>query len=210
MGTDPAVVTPDAEGLLPEEVADELLQRWAEPHRHYHGMSHLIDGLAALETLGGSRLERMAFWFHDAVHSNSTPADEDASAELVADLLVGHELPADIAEIQRLVLLTAGHRTEPDDPPGQRVCDADLSALGADPATYRRNVEGIRAELPKLSEAEWELGRSRFLTQFLERECFFATDTGRQLWEASARVNVQNELDNLVPRTAWTTSLPLS
>ena len=106
--------------------------------------------------------------------------------------------------------MTAGHRTEPDDPPGQRVCDADLSALGADPATYRRNVEGIRAELPKLSEAEWELGRSRFLTQFLERECFFATDTGRQLWEASARVNVQNELDNLVPRTAWTTSLPLS
>ena len=54
-------MTPEARGLLPDDVALELLRRWAEPHRHYHGTSHLVDGLHALEVLDGGRLERIAF-----------------------------------------------------------------------------------------------------------------------------------------------------
>lgn len=198
-----AVVSPGAEGLLSGAVAAELLGRWAEPHRDYHGTSHLVSGLSALEMLEGRRLERIAFWFHDAVHSNSTPRDEEASAQLVTELLDGCETPADIAEIQRLVLLTAGHVTAPDDAAGQRVCDADLSGLGADAVTYSRNVAGIRAELPHLSHEEWVAGRSQFLSRFLERDHFFATSTGRRLWEDRARENLQRELENLrvnVPR----------
>ena len=202
-------MTPEARGLLPDAVALELLRRWAEPHRHYHGTSHLVDGLHALEVLGGGRLERIAFWFHDAIHSNTTPDDEEASAALVADLLAGHEDPADISEIQRLVLLTAGHVTAPDDHPGQRVCDADLSALGADEATYRRNVSGIRAELPHLSDAEWVVGRSAFLTQFIARGHLFATNRGRSLWETTALSNLSNELSDLTSRTS-TQHEPLS
>ncbi|WP_147453949.1 HD domain-containing protein [Tessaracoccus antarcticus] len=190
-------MNPDPAGLLPDSVAAELLRRWAEPHRHYHDTSHLVNGLVALETLGGSRLELIAFWFHDAVHSNSTPEDERASAALVADLLEGHEAPSDITEIQRLVMLTAGHLTAPDDIAGQRVCDADLSALGADGDAYRRNVEGIRAELPHLTDQEWVHGRSEFLARFLERGHFFGTDRARGLWEAAARANLRDELENL-------------
>lgn len=190
-------MTPDARGLLQDDVASELLRRWAEPHRHYHGTSHLVHGLAALEVLGGARLERIAFWFHDAVHSNSTPQDEEASATLVANLLADRESPADILEIQRLVMLTAGHHTAAGDAAGQRVCDADLSALGADEATYRQNVDGIRAELPHLDDAQWVVGRRAFLTRFLERDHFFATDVARQRWEAAARRNLRTELANL-------------
>ncbi len=185
---------PDAVGLLPEDVAAELLRRWAEPHRDYHATSHLVNGLLALEALGGRRRERIAFWFHDAVHSNSTPQDEQASSELVAQLLAGHETAVDIAEIQRLVLLTAGHRTDTGDLAGQRVCDADLSGLGAAEDAYDRNVAGIRAELPHFSHAEWVAGRSQFLSHFLEREQFFATHMGRRLWEDRARDNLRREL----------------
>ncbi|MGV8847670.1 HD domain-containing protein [Tessaracoccus sp.] len=190
-------MTPEAHGLLNDEVAAELLHRWAEPHRFYHSATHLADGLAALDLLGAGRLERMAFWFHDAVHTNSTPQDEEASARLVAQLLGPYESGATIAEIQRLVLLTAGHHTESGDVAGQRVCDADLSALGADECTYGSNVDGIRAELPRLSTEEWLLGRSAFLTRFLERERFFATVVGHELWESRARSNVQRELAQL-------------
>lgn len=182
---------------MPEGVVSGLLQRWREPHRHYHGVSHLRSGLEALDRLGGTRMERIAFWFHDAVHSNSTPSDEQASADLVALLLSGHESAKDIAEIQRLVLLTAGHHTQRVDHSGQRVCDADLSGLGADYDVYRRNVAGIRAELPHLTDQEWVAGRSAFLSRFLEREHLFATDVGRQFWEESARRNVKQELRDL-------------
>lgn len=192
-----AVVTPDATGLLPEGVTRELLVRWAEPHRHYHGVTHLRYGLEALDMLGGSRVEQIAFWFHDAVHSNSTPQDEEASAELMSHLLAGHERAQVIAEIQRLVLLTAGHHTEADDHAGQRLCDADLSGLGADDAAYRRNVAGIRAEMPHLTDEQWRLGRSAFLSRFLQRRYVFATGTGRTLWESRARRNLENELQEL-------------
>ena len=188
---------PGARGLLPDAVTRELLGRWTEPHRHYHGVSHLLHGLEAIDTLGGSRIEQIAFWFHDAVHSNSTPQDEQASAELVAHLLNGHENARMISEIQRLVLLTAGHHTDADDPAGQRLCDADLSGLGADDVAYRRNVAGIRAEMPHLSEEQWRIGRSAFLSRFLQRRYVFATSVGRRLWESTARTNLVNELQGL-------------
>lgn len=190
-------MSPDEKALLPEDVVSELLQRWGEPHRRYHGVSHLRSGLEALDRLGGTRVERIAFWFHDAVHSNSTPSDEQASATLVSLLLIGHESTEDIVEIQRLVLLTAGHHTQAGDHSGQRVCDADLSGLGADADVYRRNVAGIRAELPHLTDQEWVAGRSAFLSRFLERDRLFATDVGRQFWEESARRNLERELRNL-------------
>lgn len=201
MGADPAVVIANGKALLPGPVAEELLQRWSEPHRHYHSTSHLAAGLDALDMLGGQRLELVAFWFHDAVHTNSTPADETASAALVGDLM-GRELsPVEITEVQRLVMLTAGHHTASGDFAGQRVCDADLSGLGADEVTYRRNIAGIRAELPHLSEEQWVAGRSQFLSHFLERDHFFATDRARSLWEQRARANLRNELEGLRSRS---------
>lgn len=197
LGTGAAVVTLHGREWLPEPVVGELLQRWVEPHRHYHSVSHLASGLEALTQLGGQRLELIAFWFHDAVHSNTTPADEIASAALV-ETLVGDVLTADeVEEVQRLVMLTAGHHTRADDPAGQRLCDADLSGLGADEPTYRRNVAGIRAELPHLSDEQWAAGRSHFLEHFLERDHFYATVAARRMWERQARVNLRNELMRL-------------
>lgn len=193
-------MTPSPDGLLPDNVAADLLERWTEPHRDYHGVSHLVDGLRALEELGGSRLELIAFWFHDAIHSNRTPDDEQASADLVRELLDGHETDEDIHEVARLVLLTAGHRTTAADGGGQRLCDADLSGLGANASRYRRNVEGIRAELPHLTDDEWMTGRTAFLAAFLQREHLFATPHGRDLWEDLARRNLNEELRDLRSR----------
>lgn len=197
MGAGSAVVTTDGQSVLPAQVAEDLLRRWAEPHRSYHSTTHLTDGLDALTLLGGERLELVAFWFHDAVHSNTTPADEMASAALVGHLMAEHLDPDEIVEVQRLVMLTAGHHTQSDDPAGQRLCDADLSGLGADEATYRLNVAGIRAEMPHLSDGQWVAGRSQFLARFLERDHFFATGAARHWWELRARENLRSELSEL-------------
>ncbi|PZR55494.1 DUF4031 domain-containing protein [Xylanimonas oleitrophica] len=57
-------------------VGDDLLERWSEPHRVYHGRLHLAAALDALDTLlaetgtpaAQARTARLAVWFHDAVH----------------------------------------------------------------------------------------------------------------------------------------------
>lgn len=185
------------QGLLPESVATELLARWAEPHRHYHSTRHLVDGLEALALLGGGRLEQIAFWFHDAVHTNTTPADEEASAVIARESLAGWLTVDEVDEVVRLILLTAHHRPEPGDEPGARLADADLSSLGADWEVYRRNARGIRRELPHLTDEQWSAGRAAFLRGFLRRERFYTTAPAVELWESRARRNLARELSEL-------------
>lgn len=180
--------------MLPGSVVDELLQRWSEPHRSYHSTTHLVSGLEALEELGGTQLERVAFWFHDAVHTNTTPADEVASAKLAGELLAGHFSAADIREVRRLVMLTTHHQPAPDDEAGCRVCDADLSGMGADWDAYVDNIAGLRVEFPQLDAEQWSHGRSRFLVKFLQRDWLFNTWQARHLWEDKARANMVREL----------------
>ena len=79
--------------LLPgqEDLGRELLERWAEPHRHYHGAGHLLAVLEALGQLAppaGSGLRPravwLAAWFHDAVYNGQAGQDEQDSADLAA------------------------------------------------------------------------------------------------------------------------------
>ncbi|NLE98797.1 MAG: metal-dependent phosphohydrolase [Propionibacterium sp.] len=182
---------------LPDDILDDLRTRWNEPHRDYHGIAHLETGLSYLAELGGSEIERVAFWFHDAVHSNTTPDDELASAELARRLLDGVITPAEIDEVARLVLVTITHNPDPRDAAGARISDADLAGLALPWERYQRNVEGIRFELPHVTDAQWRVGRSAVLERLLGGERLFHTDYGAQHWEERARANLQRELDEL-------------
>ncbi len=185
------------EPLLPAGVVAELLRRWSEPHRYYHSTRHLEAGLGALALVGGGPLERVAFWFHDAVHTGESPSDEAASAELARRLLAGALPDRQVDEVARLVMVTATHDPLPGDSAGCRVADADLSALGAPWAEYARNLEGIREERPDLSEADWIRRRRRFVDRMLARAHVFGTHAGRGLWEPGARRNLRREADQL-------------
>lgn len=75
-----------------DAVGEELLRRWSEPHRTYHGTAHLADCLrsvqVAAEGLGTvPRTVLLALWFHDAVHDGEAVRDEERSAQLARDLL---------------------------------------------------------------------------------------------------------------------------
>ena len=182
---------------VPESVFDELRRRWAEPHRDYHSSTHLVSGLSALRDLGGTAIEDLAFWCHDAVHTNTTPADERASAEVARELLAPHLAAGDVAEVCRLIMLTAGHVVEPGDDAGARLCDADLSGLGSQWPQYLVNVAGIRSELPEITDDQWRRGRSAFLRGYLAKDRFYATELGRHRWEEQARGNLARELAEL-------------
>lgn len=179
---------------LPDDAVSGLLSRWSEPHRRYHGPGHLAAGLRALDELGGERLERIALWCHDAVHTMTSPDDEMASAEVAREVLAGVLPAGEVDEVCRLVLLTADHRPGRGDRRGARVCDADLHALAAPSGDYAANADAIRAEMPGVSDEEWRQRRLAFARSLLARSSIFATDAGRSRWEQAARENLRREI----------------
>ena|GEM_PF-66284 len=90
----------------------DLLDRWREPHRAYHGVRHLEDVLLGLDQLRtwGEPVSPAAFlaaWFHDAVYAGAPGDDERASAELARISLRDAGAPGALADrVARLVLAT--------------------------------------------------------------------------------------------------------
>lgn len=189
--------SPTGDPELPAGIINVLLERWREPHRDYHGEPHLRAGLDALEQLGGTRLERIAFWCHDAVHTNTTPDDELASVSVARELLAQTLPESELEEVCRLILVTIDHAPEPGDASGARIADADLVGLGYDWPEYAANIAGIRAELPRLTDEQWRERRLATATMLLRHEPLFHTEFGHSHWEPRARENLRRELTEL-------------
>jgi predicted metal-dependent HD superfamily phosphohydrolase len=174
-------------------VYDELVRRHREPHRRYHTLVHVAHvlrearRLVAHATGADARTVALAAWFHDAVYDPRAVAghNEDASAELATDRL--HLLglpPATVAEVGRLVRLTAGHQPAP-----------DLAVLAADAAAYDAYVHGVRTEYAHVDDADWRTGRAAVLDHFLGLAHLFHVPLGPgDDRDARARANLAAEL----------------
>lgn len=182
------------------EAGAELLRRWDEPHRRYHDLAHLEDVLHHLDVLrdDGEPVPvtvELAAWFHDAVYALAPGADEQRSAELAHDRLTRLGAgPAAVAEVERLVLLTASHAPAVGDAAGAVLCDADLAILASSPRRYARYAAAVRAEYARVPDDDFRRGRAAVLAGLLAHEHLFATASGRARWEAPARQNLSHEL----------------
>ena len=177
----------------------DLLDRWSEDHRRYHGCTHLLAVLEALDLLTDPadppRTALLAAWFHDAVYRGVAGQDEEESARLAEERLTDAGLPAaDVAEVARLVLLTSDHRPQPGDDDGALLCDADLSVLGGEPEPYARYVAAVREDYAHIGDADFAAGRAAVVRRLLELDPLFHTERARELWIESARRNLQGEL----------------
>lgn len=179
-----------------DAVGEDLVARWAEPHRLYHTLDHLQTVLGHLDVIGGTPPARLAAWYHDAVYQPDRPDNERASADLAAATL--SSLGLDTREVVRLVLLTAGHSPDPSDESGAALCDADLAVLGSTPSHYEAYRRAVREEYGFLDETAWAVGRVRVLKALVARDHIYATALGRDRWEDAARQNLRRELSMLV------------
>ncbi|MDQ5862390.1 MAG: DUF4031 domain-containing protein [Actinomycetota bacterium] len=177
----------------------DLLDRWSEDHRRYHGCTHLLAVLEAMDLLAGPadppRIVLLAAWFHDAVYRGVAGQDEEESARLAEERLAQAGLPAaDVEEVARLVRLTSDHRPEPGDDDGALLCDADLSVLGGEPEPYARYVAAVREDYAHIGDADFAAGRAVVVRHLLELDPLFHSDRARELWLDAARRNLQGEL----------------
>jgi predicted metal-dependent HD superfamily phosphohydrolase len=178
----------------------DLLDRWSEPHRHYHGCTHLLSVLESLDLLtepaDPPHTVLLAAWFHDAVYQGIPRQDEEESARLAEDRLSDAGLPdADVAEVARLVRLTGDHRPEAGDSDGALLCDADLSVLGGDPDEYARYVAAVRKDYAHVGDADFAAGRAAVVRRLLELDPLFHTGRAKELWLDAAQRNLKGELE---------------
>ncbi|MEV4659129.1 metal-dependent phosphohydrolase [Micromonospora sp. NPDC049301] len=183
---------------------EHLLARWREPHRHYHTVAHLTAVLDVVDRHAGladrADLVRLAAWCHDAVYDPRAAGDanERDSATLAGSVLTGLGVPAPaVAEVRRLVLLTAGHAVAPGDPDGALLCDADLAVLAAPPAAYDRYAGAVRREYAHVPEPAFRAGRAAVLTGLLALPALFRLPPLASRWEQPARANLRRELATL-------------
>jgi predicted metal-dependent HD superfamily phosphohydrolase len=142
----------------------------------------------------------LAAWFHDAVYDDlgNLEARSATLAELVlATTSAGRR---QIAEVARLVRLTAHHKPEDDDLAGQVLCDADLAILAADEPRYREYVDGVRREHAAVPDPDFRAGRAAVLRDLAAKPTLFHTRYARTHWEEPARANLARELAALDPR----------
>ena len=179
-----------------------LLGRWAEPHRAYHDLAHLEEVLARVDLLASEAADpdavRLAAWFHDAVYDPAAGDNEERSAWLATTVL--HRLQVaepTVAEVARLVRVTADHVVADGDSDAAVLCDADLGVLAAAADRYSSYVDGVRAEHAQVADDDFARGRAAVLRRLLAHEPMFRTSQGRDLWEAAARRNVTAELARL-------------
>jgi predicted metal-dependent HD superfamily phosphohydrolase len=187
--------------------AAELLARWREPHRRYHTLTHLVAVLDALDLLldGPEALPiedraavYLAAWFHDAVYRGSPGDDEAASAALAEQVLARLGQPvARVAEVARLIRMTASHSPAPGDRSAEVLADADLSVLGSSDHDYRAYALAVRQEYDHVPEAGFRTGRAQVLRRLSAGTQIYRTPRGRLLWESAARANVAGEIARL-------------
>ncbi|MET8982929.1 hypothetical protein ABZX85_45885 [Streptomyces sp. NPDC004539] len=192
----------DSCAVAPHRYADNLIERWREPHRRYHTLTHLTAVLDRVDVLESHAedpdLVRLAAWFHDAVYLPDRSTNEERSARLAERALTEAGVPErGVAEVARLVRLTQGHDPADGDRNGEALCDADLAILASAPDTYTAYTAAVREEYHFVPEDAFRTGRADILRQLLDMPRLFRTAYGREHWDADARRNIGAELERL-------------
>jgi predicted metal-dependent HD superfamily phosphohydrolase len=196
----PAPASPVPAGPWPAEPwRDDLVARWSEPHRHYHTLDHLAHVLSIVDkhaTLADdSEAVRLAAWFHDAVYDPRAADNEERSAALAAPALAAAGVPVGrVAEVVRLVRLTAGHAVADGDRNGALLADADLAILAAAPDAYDRYAAAIRREYGHVPDDAFRTGRAAVLRHLLDLPALYRIVPQRAEWTDRAVANVRREL----------------
>jgi precorrin-6B C5,15-methyltransferase / cobalt-precorrin-6B C5,C15-methyltransferase len=186
-----------------EQILAATRARYAEPQRHYHGLSHLDALLGLFErhkaALHDAEAVRLAIYYHDSVYQPERSDNETASAQLLRDELQGLVGPVTLDRAGALILATRTHHV----PQGGEAelaadcglfLDMDVAVLGGEADVFDRYEAGIAAEYRPFYEAEaYRQGRLEVLRHFLARERIYVSAAFAG-FEQAARANLARSI----------------
>lgn len=185
-------------------LCSDLSSRYAESHRAYHNLQHIMHCLEEFDTARDLARSpdavELAIWYHDAVYDPRSKENESRSAELAAAAIRGAGLPGEFGKkVSILILATTKHDSSVDEDAPVMV-DVDLSILGQPRQRFDEYERQIRKEYDWVSGEVFAVGHASVLRSLLKRPTIYATEFFQRRYEQQARSNLQNSLCELESR----------
>lgn len=180
---------------------DNILERYSEPHRVYHGARHIERCLAQFDMLKSlserPELVEMALWHHDVIYDTTARDNEARSAEYARDLLQQAGIGSIADEVIEMIMATT-HQDVPPVGDAALVSDIDLSILGADQLEYDAYALEVRQEYSWVPEEAFRAGRVKVLDSIFAGGTLFHHKDCSDLWEVKAQLNFRRERQQLL------------
>lgn len=172
---------------------------YAEAHRHYHGIGHILFCLEQFalvaRQLRSPKAVELAIWFHDVIHQPGRSDNEVASAVLFRRY--AEALDAELVDAVATMIADTTHRSAPQTQDGKYLVDIDLAGLGQPWTRFSRESESIRDEQLDVSPAAYASAQQAFLGSLIARPHLYRTRFFRERYEMSARDNIRRILKSL-------------
>ncbi|MBW4507685.1 MAG: hypothetical protein KME64_14395 [Scytonematopsis contorta HA4267-MV1] len=185
-----------------QKIFDEIVAAYSSNERHYHNLLHIQQVLKTASILKPLAFNfptiQIAIWFHDFVYDPKAKDNEEKSAEYAFIYFKNLNIPLSIInDVVNMILNTKNHYACPKDIDSQILIDSDLSILGSESLEYKAYARAIRLEYAWVSDTEYQIGRTKVLQKFLQRERIYFTEFAFKMFEFKARENINNEIFNL-------------
>ena len=191
-----------AETKLEAGIFTFLIDSYTDCRRSYHNLNHVDDILNSIGRVENfaENVDVLKFsaWFHDCIYDPQSSDNEVDSA--VAAVKALEQLKIDrqtIKKVEQIILSTKYHQPLIASIDNLLFLDLDLAILGSDRDRYRQYARAIRQEYSYISDRDYQIGRKKVLTQFLNRERIYYTEYFYRLLETIARTNLQQEINHL-------------
>jgi predicted metal-dependent HD superfamily phosphohydrolase len=187
------------EGRFAQTTFQELVDRYGEPHRAYHTLTHIHDCLKQFDVLrdhsSNPTAVELAIWFHDIVYSVRRKRNEEESAIKMVSFATLANIDPKTIEIATNCVLASKHDHSPQTHSEQVMIDVDLAILGQPWSLYEVYTQQIRKEYAHVPHLMYVLNRRQIMKRFVdERPYIYFTPFMREHHEAQARVNIAREL----------------
>jgi predicted metal-dependent HD superfamily phosphohydrolase len=178
-----------------------LRKHYAEAHRAYHNLAHVMDCLEQFdevrEQAHDANAVEMAIWYHDVIYDPRAKDNEERSAAMALAVMGELGLPASFKETVTLLILATKKHDVTLTPDAAVLVDVDLSILGREPGRFDEYERQIRQEYDWVPAEAFAAGRAAVLDGFLARPNIYTTESFRGRYERQARENMRRSIQTL-------------
>ena len=177
----------------------ELINKYNEPHRHYHNLDHILYCLDKLKEVHGIEYDdialRFGIWYHDSVYNIDDNKNEEKSAEFAEKHLLQIMSPCSLIENVKAIILVTKHfqASQLFQLECKLIVDIDLSSFGDRPE-FQHGCELIRKEYADIDEKVYLRERIKILFNFVTRPNIYLTNYFREKYELLAFENICSEI----------------
>ena len=189
-----------------------IKQRYGEPHRAYHTLTHIEDMLSLFiryrHAMTNPDAVFLAIIFHDVIYNPRAADNEELSAvefesfhrEVTHNNESSLRVIVNSSIVTRYILETKSHSIAPGmatDYDLLLFLDFDMAILGTVRSEYMEYCEQIRAEYQHIPMEIYSVKRSEVLAGFLANAMIYNTDIFKSTHEQTARDNLAREISHL-------------